>query len=236
MTKGNAFSASFEKFAAQDGVQVVQKIMYTPGQPDYASEVAQLSRAVAASGATAIAHLGQEVDDLNIYTHASQDPVLSNVQWYIDDTPAGAPFYPPNAPESIPKWMMKVNMTGEFTFIPNNERVTSAVARFKAETGRDPFIDMIYDYDSCYLGSMAMVLNQNDGVTIQQTLPTIAGNYYGVTGPKTMDANGDLAAISLQYWMVVYENGKYSAKQVGLYEAETGLVQITIPPSHYLTS
>ncbi len=63
-------------------------------------------------------------------------------------------------------------------------------------------------YDDVWLGALA-TLNAGayDGTKIQAVMLGVASNYYGVTGPNTLEASGDRVATIYQIWKVVTPTG-----------------------------
>ena len=68
----------------------------------------------------------------------------------------------------------------------------------------------IYDfegYDDVWLAALSILQSgQNSGTAIQQILPSVAGNFYGLTGPESLNAAGDRALFAgsgYQIWKVV---------------------------------
>jgi branched-chain amino acid transport system substrate-binding protein len=63
-------------------------------------------------------------------------------------------------------------------------------------------------YDDVWLGALA-TLNAGayDGTKIQAVMLGVANNYYGVTGPNSLEASGDRVATIYQIWKVVTPSG-----------------------------
>src|SRR5207245_10159639 len=58
-------------------------------------------------------------------------------------------------------------------------------------------------YDDMWLGALATVsAGAYSGTKIQAIMPTVAANYYGVTGWNGLDSNGDRVANIYQVWKV----------------------------------
>ena len=62
-------------------------------------------------------------------------------------------------------------------------------------------------YDDVWLAALSIVTSgANDGTKIQAILPSVAANFYGLTGPETLQASGDRALFpgsGYQIWKVV---------------------------------
>ncbi|MDA4131222.1 MAG: ABC transporter substrate-binding protein [Thaumarchaeota archaeon] len=59
-------------------------------------------------------------------------------------------------------------------------------------------------YDGVWLAALSVLAcGSNDGQCIQKILPSVAANYYGVSGWTTLNAAGDRAASDYQVWCVV---------------------------------
>lgn len=63
-------------------------------------------------------------------------------------------------------------------------------------------------YDDVWIGALATLsAGAYDGTKIQAVMLGVAGNYYGITGPNTLEASGDRVATIYQIWKVKTPTG-----------------------------
>jgi branched-chain amino acid transport system substrate-binding protein len=76
-------------------------------------------------------------------------------------------------------------------------------------------------YDDVWLGALATVsAGAYSGTKIQAIMPTVAANYYGVTGWNGLDSNGDRVANIYQVWKVVASGSSYTWVYAGEWTAD----------------
>ena len=76
-------------------------------------------------------------------------------------------------------------------------------------------------YDDMWLGALATVsAGSYSGTKIQAIMPTVAANYYGVTGWNGLDSNGDRVATIYQVWKVVASGSAYTWAYAGEWTAD----------------
>ncbi len=87
-------------------------------------------------------------------------------------------------------------------------------------------------YDDVWLGALATLqAGSYSGTAIQAIMLTVANNYYGVTGPNTLEASGDRVATTYQIWKVVTPTGqKPTWVFSGAWDAASDIVTWTSPP------
>lgn len=77
-------------------------------------------------------------------------------------------------------------------------------------------------YDDMWLGAIGTLsAGVYSGTSIQAIMPTVAGNYYGVTGSNALDANGDRVASIYQVWKVVASGSSYTWAYAGEWTADS---------------
>lgn len=225
---GKGLTDAFEKVFTEKYGGTVKKLLYTVGQPDYAAEVSQLSAMVSELGAdetTAVLIIAFEDDGLNIFGHARLDPVLTKVRWFGAETiRRPAAYLPPKAPPEIAEFMASVKMTGVFASVSKGPLTAFFEKEYKSRFGRDPSPYAYFSYDAVWLAAMAILYaGKYDGEAVKNALPIVAEHFMGVTGYKAFDENGDAAGSDYTIWQLVYEAGKYTFKDIGVwkYPAET---------------
>ncbi len=207
----------------------VEKILYQPNLPDYSSEVTQLSTIVQRFGAdekTAVLIIAFDTDGGNILEHASRDPVLASVKWFGPDSMKRKTFLPPDSPEAIAQFMIKVGFTGFFPAIARNPITEHFEQAYKEKYGEDPTPYAYYAYDATWLAMLTITaVGKYDGEAVKAKLPEIAAHFIGATGHKLLDENGDAAFADYGIWTVVKTDGEYGFKEIGIWHSSTGTVE-----------
>ena len=218
------FEQEFKKLGGQ-----VEKIMYQPDQPDYSNEVNQLSALVQRLGAdekTAVLIIAFDTDGRNILEHASKDPILAKVRWFGPDSMKRKTFLPPDAPESIAKFLVKVKFIGLFPAIARNPITEHFEKAYKEKYGENPTPYAYYAYDAAWIAMLSiLVAGKYDGQAVKEVLPVVAAHYIGATGHKMLDKNGDAAFADYEIWTIVGASGKYEFKTVGIWHSSTGSIE-----------
>lgn len=155
---------------------------------------------------------------IRIFHQAAGDPVLAGVNWYggdgfikdgnlINDT-AAAGFAVATAFFS-PEFGLPV--TAQAVWQP-------LVTRIISRCGQQPDAFAIAAYDA--LKVMAKTVAANNGIpaagaTLQSSFFSQSNQYDGATGMVMLNAAGDRASGSFDYWGLTYSNGSYSWLKVG---------------------
>lgn len=185
-----------------------------PGYMNYSSTVGELERAVAPRSDVVLVYLvAWENEDYSILNEARKSTVLSNVGWFT------AAMYP--------------TITGEYTvdgrirgvrdyalsvglLAPEQRPIVGDLTRrlmeeAKARLGHYPSYEHVYLYDSVMVAARALMLaNSVDPGLLANAVPIVASEYYGATGCKALDVNGDLAYEDTAFIGVVEDGGSYS--------------------------
>lgn len=118
-----------------------------------------------------------------------------------------------------------------FGFVNNSKTVdleTRYIAKYPSDTC-DIYCKSAYD--DVWLGALAVIqAGTTDGAAIQAALPTVARNYFGVTGPTLLEASGDRVATTYQIWKVVTQGTAQAWVFAGEWDAATDAVTWTSPP------
>jgi len=216
---------------------VVREILYQVGQPDYASEVSQLSRYVRELGAdssTAVLIIAFEDDGLNIMGHARLDPVLSSVRWFGGETlNRPAAYLPPpsgRASPEIAEFLNKVKLTGVFASPKGSPMASTFEQAYMQRFGRTPSPWAYFTYDAVWLAAMTILFTGGkcyDADAVKNALPIVAQRFIGVTGWKAFDANGDVAGADYTIWQYRLVGGNYSFATIGTWRYPAGTIEIT---------
>ena len=207
----------------------VKKILYQPNQPDYSTEVNQLSTNVQNFGAgsdTAVLIIAFDTDGGNILEHASTDPVLSSVKWFGPDSMKRKTFLPPDAPESVGQFLIKTNFTVFAPAIARNPITEHFEQAYKNEYGEDPTPYAYYAYDATWIAMLTITaVGKYDGEAVKNMLPNIAAHFIGATGHKLLDKNGDAAFADYGISIVSQSGGTYSFEEIGIWHSSTSSVE-----------
>ncbi|MDX1535014.1 MAG: hypothetical protein R3291_05285, partial [Thermoplasmata archaeon] len=185
----------------------VTLLNYDPAAQDLATEVGQLNTAVANFGAdsqTAVLVVAFDADGQEIMTEASLTTSLPTVRWFGSESMRRGTFL--DNPVVL-SFMQTVELTGFFASPAENE----VLLRFEeAYTDRYPTRDpraspySFYSYDSAWMAMLAVqAAGVYDGAAIASVLPGVAERYFGASGHKLMDENGDAAGADYVAWRVV---------------------------------
>mgnify|MGYP001060489029 CR=1 FL=1 len=199
----------------------VKRLMYTPGLPDYATEVGSLSSTVRELGAdekTAVLIIAFDVDGLNIVGHARLDPTLSKVKWFGSESLKRPTFIPPQAPKENGDFLVAVQLTGFFASPEKNPVTISFEKAYKAKFGKDPSPYSYFAYDCVWVACLSVLAaGKYDGDAVKAVLPRVAESYMGASGYKKLDENGDVAGADYRIWRVVVEADEYKFKELGVW-------------------
>ena len=154
----------------------------------------------------------------DIFRQAANDPVLSSVHWYGGDGvvlssvllsdaaaasfAAAVQFFAPNL--SLPEQAH-----------PDLAEITAAI---KSKTGIEPDAFALAAYDAMWvIAQTVAALPELKGAFTQTkaVFQSTANHFYGLTGPLSLNAAGDRANGSYDYWGIVNDQGTYKWKFVG---------------------
>jgi len=217
------FEAVKDEFEALGGD--VQGVKYMIDLPDYASEVAQLSSIVAGIGDyehTGVVHIVFETDGVNIYSHARIDSVLTKVRWFGEHDLKSSAFMPPAAPAEIAEFRLTVKEIGIYPINPVTDVSMKYLEEYKKRTGEYPVSYGPNQYDNTYILCLALLATGGkSGEPLKKVVPDVCARYYGATGSKILDENGDLASTDVGIWRVVKKDGEYYYEFFEYYSATT---------------
>jgi len=211
----NYFNSEFQSLGG-----TIKSLAYTPDQPDYSSEVLQLSNMVTQLGAdkqTAVLIVAFNYEAIKMFDKARLDSTLTSVAWFSSESLKGPGLLPPASPAAIAEFLANVKLTGTYpASLTETALMKEFNTKFKNKYGREPKAYGAYTYDALWLVALSIIMtNQYDGEVIKNFLPTLANRYIGATGPTTLDINGDRALQDYQIWQVVKTDGGYDFKVIG---------------------
>jgi len=203
-------------------------IRITPGLPDYASEVATMSRAAESFGLnekTGIIAIIWESEWVNFLSHVvSEYPQLQKVKWIGSDAITNPGILPPKSSEEFAEFLISVKAVGTTAHFTENPLGTKVLQHLKEKRGGTPSIESLYMYDAAYVAMLSiLVAGKYDGKTIVSVIPSVAAHYNGASGPKILDDVGDLATQDYDIVSLVKLPEGYKWESIGVWSPATGI-------------
>lgn len=210
------------KFAALGGtVDAIPP--YDPNLTDFTSIIQQLKTKIqqysTANGNNKVAVYYAAFDEsVNLFRAAVNDPDLTAVNWYGGDGMVQSETlaaYSDAAEFAIKTNFFAPNFGLPVDAHPDLARISNAI---KQATGIEPDAYALSVYDAMWI--LARTISSYPGVlndfSLMKTSFTHESNqFYGITGPVTLNNFGDRGVGAFDYWGIVKENGKYLWKVVG---------------------
>ena len=205
------------------GGTVVSAGTYDPLATDYSVSLAAVKNQIiqysASYSNTQIAvYLASFDEAVALFNQASGDPVLSSVNWY-----GGDGFIKNQALLNDPLAAQFAFATSffspEFGLPASAQNIWSPLLTsiFNA-CGQDADAFTLSAYDAIKV--MAKVIEQNSGIpatgsSLFNSFMTLSNSHVGATGSIALNANGDRANGSFNYWGLAFANGVYTWDLVG---------------------
>ncbi|MDW8043677.1 MAG: ABC transporter substrate-binding protein [Nitrososphaerota archaeon] len=230
---GRGLTEAFERvFTTQYG-GTVRKLLYTVGQPDYASEVSSLSSIVAELGVgpeTAVLIIAFEDDGLNILGHARLDARLPRVRWYGSETLRRPAAYLPapdgRASPDVAKFLADVKLTGVFASPRGGPLAAKFESDYRAKFGREPSPYAYFTYDAVWVAALAILYaGRYDADAVRAALPIVGERFVGVTGYKAFDPNGDALGSDYTIWQYRTVEGRYRFADIGTWRFPARVIE-----------
>ena len=225
---GQGFGSLFQTEMAARGGQVTI-LNYAPEAQDLATEVSQLSTAVANFGAdaqTAVLVIAFDADGREIFAEASLLTPLTSVRWFGSESMRRGTFLDDPI---VFNFIESVELTGFFASPAENEVLLRFEEAYTAKyPTRDPRASpySYYAYDSAWMAMLAVqAAGIYDGAAIASVLPSVAERYFGASGHKLMDANGDAAGADYVAWTAATVGGSPSFIEFAVWRFATGQLE-----------
>lgn len=173
----------------------------------------------------------EEFGSMILKAHSSSYPSFpwSTLPWFgVDGQAQDAVIV--NATYGGPVAQVKLPST-VFGFV-NNTKTLNLISRYSADHSPD-FCDIycLGAYDDVWLAALAtMQAGTYSGSAIQAAMTQVANNYYGVTGPTSLEASGDRVATVYGIWKVVAQGSSQTWVYAGSWDAFSDKVTWTSPP------
>jgi branched-chain amino acid transport system substrate-binding protein len=225
---GQGFGTLFQSELAARGGQVTI-LNYDPNAQDLATEVGQLNTAVVNFGAdaqTAALVVAFDADGREIFAEASLTSALPNVQWFGSESMRRGTFLDDPV---VFNFIESVGLTGFFASPAENEVLLRFEDAYTAKyPTRDPRASpySFYAYDSAWMAMLAVqAAGVYDGAAIAGVLPGVAERYFGASGHKLMDANGDAAGADYVAWVAATVAGSPAFDEFAVWRFATGQLE-----------
>jgi branched-chain amino acid transport system substrate-binding protein len=230
---GRGLSTLFQQeFTTRYGGQASEILYTTAMGADLSAEVLQLDQNVLNFGAdskTAVLAISFSGDGLEVFDEARNRANLPLVRWFASESVKRSIFInPASASAAIRDFTSNATqLTGFFPSPANNTAAAEFRNTYIARFGKDPSSSpyAFYAYDAAWL-AMASVLaaGKYNGEAIAKWLPIVAKEYFGVSGNKELNANGDPLGADYSAWKLVYDSTTSSHKfrDIGAWHFLTG--------------
>ncbi|MFQ6012443.1 MAG: ABC transporter substrate-binding protein [Thermoplasmata archaeon] len=227
---GQGFGQLFEQELEQTYGGQVTLLNYDTNAQDLATEVEQLNTAVTAFGAdtstTAVLVVAFDADGREIFAEASLRSPLNSVQWFGSESMRRSTFLDD---ATVFSFIESVSLTGFFASPAENAVLLSFEEAYTAKyPARDPRASpySFYAYDSAWMAMLAVqAAGIYDGDAIASVLPSVAERYFGASGHKLMDENGDAAGADYVAWRVATVAGDPAFEEIAVWRFATGQLE-----------
>jgi branched-chain amino acid transport system substrate-binding protein len=205
------------------GGQVDVILPYSPDLTNFSaliqalrSKIQQYSDEV---GASKVGVYIASFDELvNLFSQATNDQILSSVNWYGGDGVVQSAALLDNA--SARRFAIKTNFFAPNFGLPAQphpdlNRISAAIF---SDSGIEPDAYALSVYDAMWVIGKTLATHKNvltDYEKLKESFATEANQFFGITGPVLLNDKGDRDIGSFDYWGIVEENGVFSWKVVG---------------------
>lgn len=215
-------SATSDAFRAKGG-ETINLPAYSTTITDYSAVIAsmktQLTSMIATHGADKVGvYLASFDEGVEVMKLAALDPVLSNVKWFGGDGVVLSTAFLASA--NVADFIIKTGFFAPSFGLPTamEAKWKPVAARIKEKTGTEPDAFALVAYDAMW--NIAYTLEATNGNTIdfaklKSEFVTQANGKDGIVGTKTLDAAGDRASGTFDYFSIVKEGNAYVWKLVG---------------------
>jgi branched-chain amino acid transport system substrate-binding protein len=224
---GSAFAGVFSSVAQSLGIQVVN-VSYDPnltpsGAPTVESTISSDVSQMGGPSQVAIAVVAFD-EGQYIIANALSDPNVNNARWFFGEGFLDKAVDLINQSKYGSQYLnFFVNTKTEITTPAAVSLTSKAFAQeFQAKYGYLPDTYAYYTYDAVWMAALSILAAGTDnGVAVAKAFPVIASTYYGVSGFKYLDSNGDAKYQDYQILALNNVNGQYQWTTVGLYNSQS---------------
>ncbi|TLY02770.1 MAG: ABC transporter substrate-binding protein [Thaumarchaeota archaeon] len=239
-TYGNGLANATKTFLQKDSISVVIKgpYKYDINTTDFSAILAQinsdyqtLSGQVGAANVAIFVVSFEEQGTMLIQANnnPTYKPLLStSLPWFGTDGIAQNTKLT-NKTTSGPL-MAQVKFPSTLFNVINNSKTNAFFTRIKGTPAYAAISSNVFysleGYNDVWIAALSILsAGKNDGTAIHNVLPTVAGNFFGLTGWEGLQASGDRIPGSYQIWKVVaIPGGTYSWALAGTWSYDTDTV------------
>lgn len=215
-------SSTGAAFTAKGG-QTVAIAPYSISLTDYTAVVAsikaQLSTLITTYGADKVGiYLASFDEGVEIFKLAAADPVLSSVKWFGGDGVVLSTAFLSDA--TVAGFVIKTGFFAPSFGLPASTQAQwqPVAARIKTKTGIDPDAFALAAYDAMW--TIAYTVESNNGstdnfATLKTHFVEQANLHSGIVGAEALDAAGDRANGTFDYFSIVKQGDAYVWVLVG---------------------
>jgi branched-chain amino acid transport system substrate-binding protein len=158
------------------------------------------------AGSVGVLFIGFENNTVPMLIAAGNDPQWSTVPWYgVAATPINAIL----ANETAAQSAARLNYTAVQQVEGQGERYERLTQNAGVQhTVQTPYGSFAYDAMWIVARALAEAGAQNS-TAVREAIPRIASSYSGITGNTTLNAVGDRAYASYDFWTITSQNGTY---------------------------
>ena len=225
------------RFTALGGT-VVDKIAYDTATTDFTPILTKVNSdwqtASTQYGADKVAILAisfEEIGTMLIQAQAQFPALLSTPQpWYGSDGTAQNGVIT-SASTSGP-YVAQVKLPSTIFNVANNSKTISFFSRYvTALPGQACEFYCLEVYNDVWLAALSILsAGKNDGTLVQKALPTVAANFYGLTGWEGLQDSGDRIPGAYQVWKVVSQGAGFTWVLAGTWDYNSDTITWTSPP------
>jgi branched-chain amino acid transport system substrate-binding protein len=238
-TYGDGLANATAAWLAKDSstVKVYGPYKYDTSTTDFSALLAQInSDFQTAASAVGAAHVAiysvsfQELGTMLIQAHnsATYSYLLNTtLPWFGTDGEAQNSLLT-NATTSGPQ-MAQVRLPSTLFNVVNNSKSVAFYQRIKGTSAGAAILGggafyTFEGYDDVWIAALSILsAGKNSGSAVQAILPTVAANFYGLTGWEGLTGNDRIPG-SYQIWSVVSSNGVYNWVLAGTWSYDTDSV------------
>lgn len=206
-------NATLNRFKALGGA-AEPLIQYSTTATDYGPTVSQIlseyNAAVAKVGASKVAVVAISFEEAGqiMLTAKSSAAALMSATWFGSDGEATSTIIA-NATTGAGQAAAQVHLYSSIYAPASSTKLSDFTNRFKSTSNQTPDPYSASVYDCAWVGALSILAAQkNDGAAVVKVLPTVANNYYGVSGWTELQPSGDLApTLGYDIWSVAVQTG-----------------------------
>jgi branched-chain amino acid transport system substrate-binding protein len=224
---GGPFSHAFTTAYQALGGKVLDNVSYAPSATDFTTQLTQLqtdyNSAVSTYGTGKVAVVAMAFDELAaILNQAKSYSPLLNAQWFTDDTEVQTTATISNAGTLA----AQVHLFGLVWTPTVSAKQTAFQQEYYAAQHQNASAFTSALYDGVWLAALSILAaGKYDGAAVSAAVPSVANNYFGVTGWMNLDSSGNRATSNYNIYEVNPVNSTNFAWQlVGLWNAGSGQI------------